>query len=220
MERDIIRVCNDFPFNRWTVIGLMLRFVGPKDERKKLNELRSYLDEIFDIHWEMRNLPLRERKATERVHLLAKWTRFNDAFVDGVARNNDPKALTEQVERACRDATYRKAWFAFIRSCVEVAWLASLFVFDAKKARQLGQARKLLDSDEFEESYQLSTQVHRQMNFSFTKAVIEKAVVYVGATILGIFAYQTNVSIFVAIILFITAFTVLPYVAFRKLIYP
>jgi hypothetical protein len=219
VERDIVGLCNGFPFNRWGAISLIVRLFGPQSDRKKLKELSAGIGEISGMRWNMRNLPAWQRRAMERVYLLGKWTQFDNSFVNGVARSGDFEMLTQKVEKAYEEAVNRKAWLAFLRACVEVAWLASLFVFEAKRAKRLERARKLLDANKYEESYQLSMQVVRQMRFGFTKAIVEKAVVYVAASILGIFAYQTSAGIFVAIMLFLVVFTALPYYAFTKLFY-
>jgi hypothetical protein len=219
IERENVRLSTPFPFNRWGLIKIIVRVLGPRDERTKLAGLSDYLGDLSGIRWQMRNLPRIEIREMERVYLLGKWVRLSDSFVDGVARKGNLSQLYVEIEKAHKEVRERKAWLAFLRACVEVAWLASVFVFEIKKARRLEKARKLIRSGNFEESYQTSMQVVKQMKFGYAKAAVEKAVVYVGASILGIFAYQTSISLFVGILLFMAVFTALPYHAFTKLFY-
>jgi hypothetical protein len=219
IERENVRICLNFPFTRWNLISFVVRHFGPRENRRKLTELNNYLIDLSNLRWELRTLPRDQVKRIQRVHILGPWVRFNELYVNAVALQRDLTALTDEVRNACQDATERRAWLAFLRACVEVAWLASVFVFGKQNSRDLTEARTLLRSAQFNESYEISMRVVHKMKLAYAKAAVEKAIVYIGASVLGIFAYQTSAGFFIGLILFLALFTALPYYAFRQLFY-
>lgn len=219
VERDNVRLSRDFPFGRWNLTYFMVRHFGPSTDRRELADLNQYLHVLNNMRWEMRNLPYGEARRIERIYILGRWVRLNDSFVDTIARGGKLEPLTKQIETNYQETMKRKGWLAFLRACIEVSWLASAFVFETKRARRLEKIRKLLRNGDYEESYQASMKVIGSMKYGYAKGVIEKAVIYVGASLLGVFAYETSTSFFVGVLLFIVTFAILPYYAFTKLFY-
>lgn len=217
IEEDVISLMVPFPFSRWGFLYHLGRALDWKGDGK-ITELNLY----FRNFRRLRNVvSVRSTKGREVMiaYLGRHWTMLGDRLALGIAESSDLKSLCKEIDSALKDAEIRRALIALMRATTELSWMSALFVFRAKEARLVLEAKDSIRSGDYERSYDLSLKVLKRMKWITLKSVVEKAFVYAAATALAFFVQETTTAYFIGLLFLLIMVAILPYYTFTKLFY-
>lgn len=216
-NREVIDILFHFPFFRWSVLRTLGQAKTLKADQKWKNALN--LITTFD---QLRSVvssasPYRSLYADMiRAYFGRNWFKNYQSVVNRLGSTKMEQTYKE-IKTSQRNVLEVRARVAALQAAVELAWLSSFFVFREQGMKLMDRALRQIRSSDYAESYETSRRIHDRMRTEYAKAIVEKGILYVGASILGTLAFQTTVGFFVGFLFIVGVFAVMPCYTFSKL---